>query len=354
METDLPDRATTHEQVREYYARTLKTAADLKTSACCPIDAIPLHIRPLVEKLDPEVIERSYGCGSPIPDELEGRTVLDLGCGTGRDVFVASQLVGEQGAVIGLDMTAEQLEVGERLRESHAERFGHSRSNVRFVQGVLEDLGAAGIERDSVDVVISNCVLNLAPDKRPVLEEIVRVLKPGGELYFSDVFTDRRLPPELARDPVLVGECLGGALYMEDFRRLMAGVGLLDHRTVASGVIELEDPAVVRKAGMATFFSHTVRAFHLASLEDRCEDFGQVATYRGTIPHAPHSWRLDDHHEFETGRPMLVCGNTAAMLSETRFSAHFEVVGDRSTHFGLFDCGPGAVPGPDTGSAACC
>jgi len=193
METDLPDRATTHEQVREYYARTLKTAADLKTSACCPIDAIPLHIRPLVEKLDPEVIERSYGCGSPIPDELEGRTVLDLGCGTGRDVFVASQLVGEQGAVIGLDMTAEQLEVGERLRESHAERFGHSRSNVRFVQGVLEDLGAAGIERDSVDVVISNCVLNLAPDKRPVLEEIVRVLKPGGELYFSDVFTDQHL-----------------------------------------------------------------------------------------------------------------------------------------------------------------
>ena len=348
----LPERQETHDQVQEYYGKTLQTSSDLKTSACCPIEAIPAHIRPLLANLEDEVIERSYGCGSPIPAALEGLTVLDLGCGTGRDVYVASQLVGESGHVIGLDMTDEQLEVATRTQEAHARRFGHAKSNVRFVKGILEDLGAAGIESESVDVVISNCVLNLAPDKRPVIDEIFRVLKPGGELYFSDIFTDRRLPDPLLRDPVLVGECLGGALYTEDFRRLMEGVGVPDHRVVASATVELEDPEVIEKAGFATFFSKTVRAFKLASLEDRCEDFGQVAVYRGTIPHHPHTFVLDDHHIFETGRPMLVCGNTAAMLEETRFGAHFEITGDRSRHFGLFDCAPTVDDGG--AGAACC
>ena len=348
----LPERQETHDQVQEYYGKTLQTSSDLKTSACCPIEAIPAHIRPLLSNLEDEVIERSYGCGSPIPPALEGLTVLDLGCGTGRDVYVASQLVGESGHVIGLDMTDEQLEVATRTQEAHARRFGHAKSNVRFVKGILEDLGAAGIEAETVDVVISNCVLNLAPDKRPVIDEIFRVLKPGGELYFSDIFTDRRLPDPLLHDPVLVGECLGGALYTEDFRRLMEGVGVPDHRVVASATVELEDPEVIAKAGFATFFSKTVRAFKLASLEDRCEDFGQVAVYRGTIAHHPHTFVLDDHHIFETGRPMLVCGNTAAMLEETRFGAHFEISGDRSQHFGLFDCAPSVDDG--SAGANCC
>ena len=190
------DRDAMHEQVREYYGETLKSAKDLKTGACCPVDAIPLHIRPLLANLEDEVVARSYGCGSPIPASLEGMTVLDLGCGTGRDVYIASQLVGEAGTVIGLDMTDEQLEVAIRTQDAHAKRFGHAKSNVRFVKGLLEDLGAAGIEESSIDVVISNCVLNLAPDKRPVLSEIFRVLKPGGELYFSDIYSDRRLSEE--------------------------------------------------------------------------------------------------------------------------------------------------------------
>ena len=350
----LPDSQEVHDQVREYYGKTLQTQKDLKTSACCPIDEVPLHIRPLLANLEDEVIERSYGCGSPIPAALEGKTVLDLGCGTGRDVYIASQLVGESGSVIGLDMTDEQLEVAIRLQDPHAKRFGHARSNVRFVKGYLEDLAAAGIEDASIDVVISNCVLNLAPDKRPVLAEIFRVLKPGGELYFSDVFTDRRLPEEVTRDPVLVGECLGGALYTEDFRRMMEEVGVPDFRAVSSGTIELEDPEIIEKAGMAKFLSMTVRAFKLASLEDRCEDYGQVAYYRGTIAHQPHSFVLDDHHEFFTDRPMLVCGNTAAMVGETRFAEHFRIEGDRSTHFGLFDCTPaGANPNGESGAACC-
>ena len=102
------------------------------------------------------------------------------------------------------------------------------------------------------------------------------------------------------------------------------------------------------------FRSITLRAFRLA-LEDRCEDFGQIATYRGTVPGAPHAFVLDDHHRFETGKPLRVCGNTFDMLAQTRYGRHFQLVGDNSTHFGLFDCGPTPIAGssPD-GAMACC
>ena len=100
----------------------------------------------------------------------------------------------------------------------------------------------------------------------------------------------------------------------------------------------------------------TIRAFKLESLEDICEDYGQTATYRGTVPYHPHRFVLDDHHEFVTGKPMLVCGNTAEMLSGTRFAPHFEIAGNRSVHFGPFDCEPAAdksLEGEGTGGACC-
>ena len=111
---------------------------------------------------------------------------------------------------------------------------------------------------------------------------MLRVLKPGGELYFSDVFADRRIPAALASDPVLLGECLGGAMYTEDFRRLMAAHGCHDVRTVSQAPVPLFDPAIEARIGHVGFRSLTLRAFRLP-LEDRCEDFGQVASYRGSI-----------------------------------------------------------------------
>ncbi len=331
------DATHTHQSVQDYYGKVLKSSADLKTS-CCTAEAMPLHLRGLLKDVHPEVQDRFYGCGSPLPPALDGATVLDLGCGSGRDCYLLSRLVGPQGRVIGVDMTEEQLAVARRHREWHAKRYGHA--NVEFRQGYIEDLAAAGIADASVDVVVSNCVLNLSPDKPRVFREIFRVLKPGGELYFSDVFADRRIPRGLAADPVLVGECLGGALYIEDFRRLMAQVGCLDARVCKSTSIVLNNPEIEHKAGHIGFHSLTVRAFKLA-LEDRCEDFGQVATYLGTLAEAPHAFDLDDHHHFVTGKPMLVCGNTADMLAATRYAPHFHVQGDKSRHFGLFDCGPG-------------
>jgi len=340
--------------VRAYYGKILKTKADLKTSACCSTESMPEHIKAILGRIDGEILEKFYGCGSPIPPALDGCTVLDLGCGTGRDVYILSKLVGPQGRVIGVDMTDEQLEMAQRHREAMADKFGYEKSNVEFKKGYIEALDTMGIADESVDVVVSNCVVNLSFDKGRLLQEIFRVLKPGGELYFSDVFTSRRIPAELKEDPVLIGECIAGAFYTEDFRRAMAAAGCPDVRIVSSREILIHDPEVNRKIGLTRLYSQTVRAFKLASLEDRCEDFGQHATYLGTIAEAPHCFNLDDHHCLETGRPMLVCGNTAAMLSETRLSKHFKVVGDRSVHFGLFDCSPAGTPEGDCASGGCC
>lgn len=345
--------AVINESVQNYYGQVLNSSQDLKTSACCTLDAMPVHLRPYLADLHPEVVERFYGCGSPLPPALQGRTVLDLGCGSGRDCYLLSRLVGEAGLVIGVDMTVEQLAVAKRHCDWHAVRYGYARSNVEFVLGQIEDLAAAGIADDSIDVVVSNCVINLAPDKKQVLSEIFRVLKPGGELYFSDVYADRRIPPALKLDPVLLGECLGGALYWEDFRRIMQDLGCPDVRVVRGNPITLDDPEVAAKIGMVNFRSITVRAFKMP-LEDRCEDFGQIAVYQGTIAEHPHAFDLDDHHHFETGRPLRVCGNTADMLGLSRYAGHFQLLGDKSTHFGLFDCAPPNRQGSLDSAAACC
>ena len=343
-----------HDDVRTYYGETLASMDDLKTSACCSDEAVPEHHKPILALLPDEVLTKFYGCGSPIPPALDGCTVLDLGCGTGRDAFVAAALAGPTGRVIGVDMTKAQIDVALRHRAAVADELGHAEPTTDFRLGMIEDLAAVGVEDASVDVVISNCVLNLAPDKKAVFAEITRVLKPGGELYVSDVFVDRRLPAEVQRDPVLVGECLGGALYTEDFRRLMASLGWADVRTVAESPITVEDRALADALGNARFVSRTVRAFKLPDLiEDRCEDYGQVATYRGGVEGQRHAFLLDDHHLFERDRPMLVCGNSAAMVQATRYGRFFEVTGDRSQHFGLFDCAP-APTSEGEAAGACC
>lgn len=345
--------AVISESVQNYYGQVLKSSEDLKTSACCTLDAIPTYLRPLLTDLHPEVIARYYGCGTPLPPALEGCTVLDLGCGSGRDCYLLSRLVGEKGKIIGIDMTVEQLKIANKHIEWHAERYGYARSNVEFKQGYMEDLATAGIADNTIDLVVSNCVINLSPNKKQVLSEILRVLKPGGEIYFSDVYSDRRIPEELKTEPVLLGECLGGALYWEDFRRVMHELGCPDVRVVKQNPIELEDTEIDAKIGMVNFRSVTIRAFKIP-LEDRCEDFGQLAIYKGTISEHPHAFDLDDHHHFETSKPLRVCGNTFDMLASSRYVEHFDFFGDKTTHFGLFDCAPPNSSSLLESGTACC
>ena len=341
--------------VREYYGTILKSNKDLQSTACCTAEAMPPALRPIAAQIHPEVLEKFYGCGSPLPAALDGATVLDLGSGSGRDCFILSKLVGQHGRVIGVDMTPNQIAVARKHIDYHMKQFGYNQPNVEFREGLIEGLAEIGVADNSIDVVVSNCVLNLSPDKERVFKEIFRVLKPGGELYFSDVFASRRIPRELARDPLLLGECLGGAFYFEDLRRTLSRAGCDDARVMSRAPIALTSPAVVTKVGKVAFESATIRAFKLA-LEDRCEDYGQVAYYNGTIPDNAHRFVLDDHHTFETGRPMLICGNTAMMISATRYREHFRVVGNTNEHFGLFDCSPTGTAGSGGPSpaGACC
>ncbi|GAB3865054.1 methyltransferase domain-containing protein [Hymenobacter segetis] len=344
----------TRAQVQDYYGTQLQTSQDLLTNACCT-DDIPLAHRRILSQLEPEVLEKYYGCGVCIPEAIEGITVLDLGSGSGRDAYLLSKLVGENGHVIGVDMTGEQLDVARRHIDAHTVTFGYSKPNVEFRHGYIEDLKSANIADNSVDLVVSNCVLNLSTDKEATYREIFRVLKPGGELFIADVFADRRVPENLRQDPVLYGECLSGAMYTEDFRRLLLRLGINDYRLMSSRRLTINNPEIEAKVGNIGFYSLTVRAFKL-DIEDKCEDHGQVATYLGTVPGQPHQFVLDDHHTFETGRPMLVCGNTAAMVADTRYAPHFKVLGDTSQHFGLFDCGPSpvAVAAGEAVSGSCC
>jgi len=344
--------------LQHYYGERLQGSDDLATNACCAAGAPPPHVEAALGRVHPRVHERFYGCGFPIPEALEGATVLDLGCGAGRDCYVLSQLVGPKGRVIGVDMTAEQLAVARETLAWHTERFGYAEPNVELREGFIEDLAAAGVADASVDVVISNCVVNLSPAKERVFAEVQRVLRPGGELHLADVVADRRLPPEVSADPILHAECLGGALYEGDLHSLARRTGFRDPRTLASAPIELKSPQVRARVGAARFRSVTFRLFKLAGLDDRCEDYGQVATYRGGLPGAEGRFVLDDHHVFEAGRPERVCGNTAAMLEATRLAPWFRIDGDRSIHFGVFPCTATLAASQSTPEApsggACC
>jgi SAM-dependent methyltransferase len=339
-------------EIKAYYGKILQGSKDLQTNACRCADTIPPSHASILANIDTEILDRFYGCGSPIPVAVDGCTVLDLGCGSGRDAYLVSALVGPSGQVIGIDMTGEQLDFARRHQQSLAKKFGFKKSNIDFRQGYAEDLSALGIADNSIDIVISNCVINLSQEKERVFTEIFRVLKPGGELLFSDVFASRRLPPALCEDSLLMQECIGGAMYVEDFRRLMRTTGWPDYRIMSQNQIAIDHSEVQSKVGATTFWSMKIRAFKLASLEDLCEDYGQVATYQGTIPNHPNQFPFDDHHTFITGKPMLVCGNTAAMVGETRFSKHFRLLGDRSNHFGTFVC---SAPASDvSGWSGCC
>ena len=330
---------TVHDEVREYYGKILAGSDDLRTNATsCHVEAPPKYVREVMPLVADEIIERFYGCGSPIPPALEGCTVLDLGCGTGRDVYVLSKLVGPTGRVIGVDMTPEQLEVAERYREEHAERFGYEKSNVEFKLGYIEDLAGCGIEDESVDLVVSNCVVNLSPFKELVMSEVHRVLKPGGELYFSDVYASRRLPDEIRFDPIVRGECLGGASYAEDFRRLMLAAGFDHFVWTVDDDMHVGDLGIETRVGFTSFRSRTVRAIKCApgELEPTEEDYGQHATYLGGMPEMPRYFDWDVDLRFVKGKPRAVSSNTAKMLAASRYGRFFDISPERG-HRGVFN-----------------
>lgn len=328
------------ENVREYYGKVLGKSEDLRTDACST-DAWPsLRVREALSRVHPDVRARYFGCGLIAPPKLEGARVLDLGCGAGQDCYVLAQLAGPAGYVVGVDATPEQLAVARRHLEWHREAFGFRLSNVDFVDGDISRLEALDLKPGTFDLIVSNCVVNLVEDKTAVFAAAYRLLKPGGEFYFSDVYADRRLPDALQRDPLLHGECLAGALYWGDFLTLARNAGFLDPRLVLDRHLGIGDPSIAEAITPVRFFSATYRLFKLEGLDSACEDYGQAVRYRGGVEGSEHALHLDKHHVMEAGQVFPVCGNTWRMLKESRLSEHFDFFGDFSKHYGVFSgCG---------------
>lgn len=314
----------THQSVQRYYGEELQSSEDLKTNACCTLDAPPDYLKPLLANVHEQVQNRYYGCGLVAPSALHGAHVLDLGCGVGRDMYLLAQLVGETGQVTGIDMTEAQLQLARDTAEWHRGRFGYAKTNTRFLEGYIEDLNDLKIAPQSIDVIVSNCVVNLATDKAAVFRGAYDLLKSGGEFYFSDVYSDRRIPNHLRDDPILYGECLSGALYRRDFQKLAQEAGFAAPVRVSSRVLEITDPGIREKLGETRFTSETWRLFKLDGLEPSQEDYGQTATYHGGLISGDFE-EFAETGEFAKGVPVPVDGNLAKILQQSRYAPFFSV-----------------------------
>ncbi len=324
--------------VRDRYARA---AGKSEAALCCPVeyDAQYLKVIPT------EVIEKDYGCGDPSRWLKPGETVLDLGSGTGKICFIAAQVVGAEGRVIGVDMTDAMLEVAQRNAPVVAERIGFS--NVEFRKGRIQDLAldldaldaelrarpVAGVndflaaealaqrlrrERPlvadaSVDVVVSNCVLNLVePGAKPQLfQEIFRVLREGGRAVISDIVSDEDVPAHLQQDPELWSGCVSGALTEEGFLSAFADAGF-------HGIEVLKfDQTPWQTVEGLEFRSITVQAFK--GKQGPCMDHNQAVIYKGPFQEVLD----DDGHRLIRGRRMAVCEKTFRRYGQSPYREQF-------------------------------
>lgn len=231
-----------HETVREHYAERIKNSA-----SCCDTTN-SLYPEQMLASVPSDVAGTSYGCGDPITlaSLQRGQTVLDLGSGAGLDCILAAQKVGETGHVIGVDMTPEMIE------RAKANVSTLNLKNVEFRHGYLENLP---VENNTADVIVSNCVINLAPDKAKVFNEAFRVLKPGGKLAVSDIVTDGLLPDAIKQSLSAWAGCVAGAVEAKDYVAMMASVGFtqisltpvfFDRETVDSALAGMGDAAELK------------------------------------------------------------------------------------------------------------
>ena len=234
---------TIHETVREHYAERITSNASCCGSDNCCGPESTLYPEDVLATLPEGESGVSYGCGDPITlaSLQPGQTVLDLGSGAGLDCFFAAKKVGETGHVIGVDMTPEMIEQA----TASAKRLNIS--NVEFRQGYIEDLP---VDTNTVDVIISNCVINLSPDKSKVFAETFRVLKPGGKLAVSDIVTDGPLPDVVKQSLSAWAGCVAGAVEADEYIGMMESIGFtnisvtpvfFDKETVDSALDDMED-----------------------------------------------------------------------------------------------------------------
>jgi len=357
-------------------SRTLSVETAVKTrysgaakapeaSLCCPSPYDP----ELLASIPEEVLERDYGCGNPSEHLRPGETVLDLGSGSGKICFIASQVVGRKGRVIGIDMNDDMLALARRSAPEVARRIGYG--NVRFKKGRIQDLALdleeldrslcahplgsgddmvrleAEIARireerplvasDSIDVVVSNCVLNLVqPDaKRQLFAEIFRVLRRGGRAVISDIVSDEDVPEHLQGDPELWSGCISGALREDRFLEAFEEAGLYGITLAERG----EDPW--RTIEGIEFRSVTVIAYK--GKEGACIDQKHAVVYRGPFREVVD----DDGHVFRRGARTAVCEKTYHIFAQEPYRSHVERIAPRVLvpleEARPFPCSKGAV-----------
>ncbi len=330
----MTDPAEVEAAVRARYSAASQAR---EATLCCPIDYDPQYLRVLPD----EVIERDYGCGDPSRYVRPGETVLDLGSGGGKICFIASQIVGPTGAVIGVDMNDDMLDLARRSAPIVAERIGHG--NVTFHRGRIQDLALsvdaldawlaqhpvrssrdldalraeeARLRRDlpmipdnSIDVIVSNCVLNLVDEaaKPQLIREMFRVLKVGGRIAVSDIISDEVVPAELRADPHLWSGCISGAFQEQELLRLLEDAGF-------HGIVyDKWDPQPWQTVQGIEFRSATVVAHK--GKQGACWEGNQAVIYKGP-------WRQvedDDGHVLRRGDRVAVCEKTFRILTSAPY-----------------------------------
>ena len=327
--------------VNSRYAAAAKAP---EAALCCPVE----YNRDLLKIIPQEVIEKDYGCGDPSRYVNAGETVLDLGCGTGKICFLAAQIVGARGRVIGVDMIDDMLEVARRNAPIVAERLGCA--NVEFRKGRIQDLGldleildaelkkhpiasansflraqelAAElrlkhplVKTESVDVVVSNCVLNLVEsgDKRQLFQEIFRVLRKGGRAVISDIVSDEDVTHHMQQDPTLWSGCISGALREDQFLKAFEEAGFYGIRLLKRDAQPWQTVAGIE------FRSMTVEAFK--GKQGDCLELNQSVVYRGPFREVLD----DDGHRLRRGERVAVCDKTFSLYSQPPYTEHFELI----------------------------
>jgi arsenite methyltransferase len=308
-------------------------AEAVQPALCCPVD----YDASLLVMLPKEVIEKDYGCGDPSRYVQDGDVVLDLGSGSGKICYMAAQLVGESGRVIGVDMNDEMLALARKYQPEMAEKLGADKVN--FVKGQIQDLThdldnpeneEPLIADNSVDLVLSNCVLNLVndSDKKQLVEEIFRVVKPGGRIAMSDIVADEAIPDHLKADPELWSGCISGSFLEDEFLESFKQAGFL---AVKCDKWDAEPWQVVEGI---EFRSVTITAVKGADVP--CIDKGHAVIYKG-----PYAEITDDEkHVYYRGKRMAVCERTYHFLIDGPYGDDFIGITPSHESEGQLWCAP--------------